>query len=392
VRFYVMGERAVEEQASPAERQRMAEIVGRSIDRGAFGFSTNRYAPHKLPDGRSIPGTFADPEEPATIARAVGPRNALMQAVGADFGVLQSLAKTTRGRVLFSYGAGPEAGSGQKRREALEKLCAEGCEITAITQVRGSGFMFGLQASLPVRGASWSELRRMSLEGRLAAIGNPGTVARLVEEARAEEARLPIDQVFYLGDGDHPDSTAPANRNSGRWPPPPASTGRRPSFGSRARAAAKGSSTCACSTRISASSASCSGASASSRAWGMREPTCRRSWMRGGRASCSRTGSATRISTASPRACAASAPVRRAWSGLRDRGTLQVGMRADLNVFNPEKVAERQPELVHDFPGGAPRYIQRATGYKATLVNGQVNLWEGELTGVRAGSVLRHVA
>ena len=55
VRFYVMGERAVEEQASDDERKQMADVVAHSIDRGAVGFSTNRYPPHKLPDGRSIP-------------------------------------------------------------------------------------------------------------------------------------------------------------------------------------------------------------------------------------------------------------------------------------------------------------------------------------------------
>jgi hypothetical protein len=46
-------------------------------------------------------------------------------------------------------------------------------------------------------------------------------------------------------------------------------------------------------------------------------------------------------------------------------------------------VGECQPELVHDFPGGAPRYIQRSRGYRATLVNGQINDLEGEHTGVR---------
>ena len=45
VRFYVMGERAVEEQATEVERQQMAEVVGRAIDGGAVGFSTNRYEP-----------------------------------------------------------------------------------------------------------------------------------------------------------------------------------------------------------------------------------------------------------------------------------------------------------------------------------------------------------
>ena len=45
---------------------------------------------------------------------------------------------------------------------------------------------------------------------------------------------------------------------------------------------------------------------------------------------------------------------------------------------------------VHDFPGGAPRLVQRSTGYRATLVNGQVSVRDGEHTGACAGAVLRH--
>jgi N-acyl-D-aspartate/D-glutamate deacylase len=78
--------------------------------------------------------------------------------------------------------------------------------------------------------------------------------------------------------------------------------------------------------------------------------------------------------------------------GLTDRGLLKEGMRADVNVFDADKVAELQPELVNDFPGGAPRYIQKSTGFKATIVNGQVSLLDGKLTGTRAGQVLRHCA
>jgi N-acyl-D-aspartate/D-glutamate deacylase len=75
---------------------------------------------------------------------------------------------------------------------------------------------------------------------------------------------------------------------------------------------------------------------------------------------------------------------------VRNRGTLAPGMRADVNVLDPERVAECQPEMVHDFPGGAPRFLQRARGYKATLVNGEPSVIDGEHTGVRAGTVLRH--
>ena len=76
--------------------------------------------------------------------------------------------------------------------------------------------------------------------------------------------------------------------------------------------------------------------------------------------------------------------------GITDRGTLQPGMRADVNVFDADAVIECQPQLVHDFPGGAPRYIQRSKGYKTTIVNGEVNVVDGEHTGARAGEVLRH--
>ena len=76
--------------------------------------------------------------------------------------------------------------------------------------------------------------------------------------------------------------------------------------------------------------------------------------------------------------------------GLNDRGILKVGMKADINVFNPAEVTELQPVLVNDFPGGAPRYIQKSRGFKATLVNGQINVRDGETTGVRAGQFLRH--
>jgi N-acyl-D-aspartate/D-glutamate deacylase len=59
-------------------------------------------------------------------------------------------------------------------------------------------------------------------------------------------------------------------------------------------------------------------------------------------------------------------------------------------VIDLARLGERQPELLHDFPGGAPRYVQRATGYVATLVNGAVAVRNDEHTGARAGAVLRH--
>jgi N-acyl-D-aspartate/D-glutamate deacylase len=78
--------------------------------------------------------------------------------------------------------------------------------------------------------------------------------------------------------------------------------------------------------------------------------------------------------------------------GLTDRGVLEVGKRADVVVFDLAKVGQHQPEMVNDFPGGAPRYIQRGRGYRAVLVNGEVAIENDELTGARSGQVLRQRA
>jgi N-acyl-D-aspartate/D-glutamate deacylase len=75
--------------------------------------------------------------------------------------------------------------------------------------------------------------------------------------------------------------------------------------------------------------------------------------------------------------------------GIADRGVLRPGAYADLNVIDLDHMTLRLPEYVHDFPGGAGRYTQRADGYRATVVNGQVALVDGEHTGTLAGVVLR---
>ena len=55
-RFYVMGERAITDDATEDEIRQIASLVGQSVKEGAIGFSTNRLPGHVLPDGRSIPG------------------------------------------------------------------------------------------------------------------------------------------------------------------------------------------------------------------------------------------------------------------------------------------------------------------------------------------------
>ena len=75
--------------------------------------------------------------------------------------------------------------------------------------------------------------------------------------------------------------------------------------------------------------------------------------------------------------------------GVADRGVLAPGAFADVNVIDLDALAVELPELVHDFPTGAARYIQRSRGYRATIVNGAVFVDEGSPTGAHAGHTLR---
>jgi N-acyl-D-aspartate/D-glutamate deacylase len=78
----------------------------------------------------------------------------------------------------------------------------------------------------------------------------------------------------------------------------------------------------------------------------------------------------------------------RAW-GFHDRGLLRQGLVADINVFDPDRVAPAMPTVVHDLPAGEKRIEQKSTGFLATLVGGQVTIDRGGPTGARPGRLIR---
>jgi N-acyl-D-aspartate/D-glutamate deacylase len=75
--------------------------------------------------------------------------------------------------------------------------------------------------------------------------------------------------------------------------------------------------------------------------------------------------------------------------GLGDRGVLLPGRKADLNVIDFDALEVAIPELAHDLPAGARRLVQRARGYEATLVSGEVVFARGEHTGALPGRLIR---
>ena len=75
--------------------------------------------------------------------------------------------------------------------------------------------------------------------------------------------------------------------------------------------------------------------------------------------------------------------------GLRDRGRLAPGLRADVNIIDFDKLQLLPPTMLDDLPAGGQRLMQRARGYIATLVNGEVIARGGELNEARPGRLVR---
>jgi N-acyl-D-aspartate/D-glutamate deacylase len=75
--------------------------------------------------------------------------------------------------------------------------------------------------------------------------------------------------------------------------------------------------------------------------------------------------------------------------GLKDRGAILPGMRADINLINFDKLGLSAPEMTYDLPAGGRRLIQHPSGYMATLVNGEVVMQNGEATGALPGRLVR---
>ncbi len=80
-------------------------------------------------------------------------------------------------------------------------------------------------------------------------------------------------------------------------------------------------------------------------------------------------------------------------AGFRDRGVLEAGAAADIVVYNLDELAVDPPwvgSVEHDLPAGEWRRVQRAVGYRAIVVNGEITFESGECTGATPGKLLRH--
>jgi len=408
VRVHAMGgERSLDEEPATAEDiEAMSALVDEAIGAGALGFSTSRTLLHKVPDGRPVPGTWAAPEELLAFGDVMGrwgrgvfesaPR--LGERDGADLtntrAEIDWMADLSiaSGRPV-TFGLAQVDRKPELFRQILQFVDAareRGAIMRPQTTARGIGILFGVGHHTPFDGSpSWRALRDLPLDAKLAAFRDPEHRARLLDEAaeRGPDAER-LTGFYVLG----PDEPQYRHDVEGSLPAVAAARGVAPaeafmdlSLESDGRVLINypflNQDLGAVEEMLADPNVVMGLADAGAHVGqilDVSQPTFFLSqW--------ARERQVLSIGDAVRRLTSDTAGL----FGIADRGVLRTGARADVNVIDLDGLRLHQPTYVHDFPNGAGRYTQRATGYRATLVNGTRTIEDDEHTGAMPGTLLR---
>lgn len=409
LRVYAMGERgARREPANDDDLARMRALTKEAIEAGALGFATSRLSIHRTADGGSIPSFDADVQELKAICSGMKDANAgtfqivLDAFVGWDkeYKVIDAVVEETGRPATFTLASGNE---GPPRWRAvldmMEASNARGGQVTAQVMPRPIGLIAGLELTVHpfVLCPSWAKIADLPLAEKVAAMRDPELRAALL----AEE----------FGEG-HPFNALARN-----WEwifpldnPPDYAPPKSLSMADQARARGCTPQEIAYERLLATEGAGLflvalgnfEGASLSSAYEMLSHPHCIPALGDGGAhygAICDASYSTfllqhfvrDRRDGGLDLAQAIHMLTQKASQavGLNDRGTLKVGAKADLNIIDMDRLALHIPEIVHDLPAGGRRLHQRATGYDATIVSGQIIRRMDESTGARPGRLVR---
>jgi len=413
MRVYVMGDRAVRrEPATPDDIAEMRRLTIEALQVGAFGFTTSRTDSHKTPDGELVPSRDADDHELLGIGSALGITGTGAFGMNSDFDDeeyelrwMRKLTKETGRPVWFlltdRYG---DPQRWRRLMKAVHEARAQGLSLTAQMAGRPIGVMMGIGTALnpfTVR-PSYKALESLPIEEQRRRLRDPEMRRKILADtpSEAEIAKLAqfrqvvakrFDKFFVMGNP--PDyepgpekSVAAIAQREGRTPEEVAydyilEDGQYLYFpvvnyvtGDHGPILEMLNDP-ACLLGLSDGGAHCTSIVDSGvpsymlTHWG-------RDRSRGPRLPIEKLIKRQTSETAD-------------FFGLADRGRLQAGLRADVNVIDFKRLQMRKPELVHDMPANGRRFIQRVEGYETTIVAGTPIFERGEHTGARPGKLVR---
>jgi N-acyl-D-aspartate/D-glutamate deacylase len=421
VRGYVMGERgARNEPASPEEIARMRAIVHQAVDAGALGVTTSRVLGHRAMDGEPVPGTFAAHDELFALGYALrdaGTGVFELAPGGADGqDVIQAPVEMAWMRKLSAEIGRPitfamnqvEADPEQWRMLLAESLaaCAEGAQCYPQVAGRPFGLLLGLQTHHPfAKRPTFRALSHLPLPALAQRLRDPDVRATILAEENLPgnpsvvwdevPGNLPglLHRVYPMGV--IPDYEPLPER----------------SVVNLARAAGVAPVELFYDLMLEDEGRAMLLLPIYNYAWenhdAIREMLTHPQSVSGlsdGGAHCGMICDAsipTYLLTHWARDRVRGERLPLEWVvkkqtrdtatlyGLGDRGVLEAGLRADINVIDFDNLRLDSPTMVHDLPAGGRRLLQQAEGYDYTVVAGQVTRDHGVDTEARPGRLVR---
>jgi len=427
LRVYVMGERAVhDEAATPEDIAGMRGLLRAALEAGAIGFSTGRSDNHRSAVGDWTPASEADGKELAGIAQAfVGLDYGVLQAVSdfnilhgddhfdAEWGVLEQMLGAAGGRPM-SVSTMQRDHSPEQWKWILDrasKANEQGFDVRCQVGARGIGVMLGLQATFhPFMGfPSYKAISQLPFEERVNAMRDPDLRARMIHEksepVAGDGSMLPPLADYFLSNLDMVAMRLFRLGEKPNYEPSPTE-----SFG--AAAMSRGEPVLGLiydamleqdgkallyfpvynytdmnldvvhemlTHPLALPGLSDGGAHVGT--------VCDASFTTFLMTHWARDREQGRIPL--ERIIEMQAHDTSRFLGLNDRGLLAPGRRADINIIDFDNLQLLRPTMLKDLPAGGQRLMQYANGYVATLVNGEVIAKDGKLTGARPGRLVR---
>ena len=427
VRFYVMGERGkTDEDATANELERMADLVAEAVQAGALGFSTSRTIGHRSLWGTPVPGTFAAQEELVAIAKAMGrvgkgvveaiPAGTVgeMHALGGErftqfeeHDLLRAISLESGRPVTFTLVQSPDYDP-DTWRQILDRVAeanAMGARLYPQVSSRPIGFLSGLSGyhAFMRRPTYIEKLAQLPLAERAAEMAKPEIRAALMrEESVRPEAPGSMENVYGLFGRAAPLFYPMAD-------PVELEPGREQSLGAEAARLGKDPLDHLYDFLISDGGrrfASLSTADIPDRMNVLREMLANEHTVTGLSDAgahvtliCDGTMPTTQLTYWARDRQGDSLPLeflvekqtrRNArLYGLHDRGTLEPGMKADVNVIDHEKLTVGPPIAHDDLPAGGTRLLQPVKGYLAVFNTGVQTRADDADTGARPGRLVR---
>ena len=410
VRAYVMGERGAHNEVATADDiARMAVVVRDALRAGALGFTTSRTIGHRAKNGELVPGTYANEDELLGIGRMLGEVGhgvfeMATDMTGADASMewMVKLSKETGRPVSFIpvHLTSEPMIDGRELLERIRRFNRDGAHLVPQVAARPTSLLMGLRGSMHpfMTHPTYRSLANLSFEEKLARMRDPQVRAKILSEEPKMKGMLDrFDDYFQLGD------------------PPDYEPPREMSLAARARREGKSpqevtydallerNGTELLYYPLSLPLTNYADFNFDFIAEVVNDPVTRLSLSDGG-AHCGLVCDASMPTYllshwVRDRKRGARLPLEKAvklqtrdtaeFYGLMDRGLIAAGMKADLNLIDFANLRAHAPEMVFDLPAGGRRLVQKADGYKYTVVSGEVTFEDGQPTGAMPGKMVR---